>query len=114
MRPVRRRAGQRQRRSRRTRQRPRSSVQRCSPGHPGTSREAIVSAENLIVSLGSVPLMTLEFDPFSPTYFEDPYGLYARMRGEAPVYFSERYGFYALSRYEDVVAAHKDWATFSS
>jgi cytochrome P450 len=36
------------------------------------------------------------------------------MRDEAPVYHSERWGFYALSRMDDVVAAHRDWETFSS
>jgi len=56
----------------------------------------------------------LEFDPFSPEYFEDPYDLYRRMRDGAPVFHSERYGFWALFRYDDVCAAHKDWQTFSS
>jgi cytochrome P450 len=59
-------------------------------------------------------MIPVSFDPFSPTFFDDPYGVYQRMRDEAPVYFSEQYGFYALSRYEDVANAHKDWATFSS
>src|SRR6202162_5052588 len=36
------------------------------------------------------------------------------MRDEAPVYYSERWDFYALTRNEDVVAAHRDWETFSS
>lgn len=56
----------------------------------------------------------VEFDPFSATYFDNPYDLYRRMRDEAPVFFSERYGFWALFRYDDVCAAHKDWKTFSS
>jgi cytochrome P450 len=56
----------------------------------------------------------VRFDPFSPTFFDDPYEMYRRLRNESPVYFSERYGFYALSRYDDVTAAHKDWSTFSS
>ena len=56
----------------------------------------------------------LEFDPFSDRYFNDPYDLYRRMRDEAPVYFNEQYGFWALFRHEDVVAAHRDWQTFSS
>ena len=56
----------------------------------------------------------VEFDPFSPTFFDDPYETYRRLRDEAPVYFSERYRFFALTRYADVVAAHKDWSTFSS
>jgi cytochrome P450 len=56
----------------------------------------------------------VEFDPFSADYFDDPTETYRRLRDEAPVYFSQRYGFYALSRFEDVVAAHRDWQTFSS
>ncbi len=56
----------------------------------------------------------VEFDPFSEVFFNDPYDTYRRLRDEAPVYFSERYGFWALSRYHDVVAAHRDWQTFSS
>jgi cytochrome P450 len=56
----------------------------------------------------------LEFDPFSREYFDDPYDLYQRMRDESPVFFSEKYGFWALFRHDDVLAAHKDWQTFSS
>jgi len=56
----------------------------------------------------------VEFDPFSSTFFDDPTEVYRRLRDEAPVYFSERYGFYALSRFDDVVAAHRDWHAFSS
>jgi cytochrome P450 len=56
----------------------------------------------------------VEFDPFSEEFFDDPYELYGRLRDEAPVYRSERYGFYALSRFADVLAAHRDWETFSS
>src|SRR3979409_2089253 len=36
------------------------------------------------------------------------------MRHEAPVSYSDRWDFYALTRYDDVVAAHRDWETFSS
>jgi len=56
----------------------------------------------------------VEFDPFSDEYFNDPSEVYRRLRDEAPVYFSERYGFYALSRFADVLAAHREWETFSS
>jgi cytochrome P450 len=56
----------------------------------------------------------VEFDPFSDEFFNDPYELYRRLRDEAPVWFSEKYGFYCLSRFEDVLAAHRDWETFSS
>jgi cytochrome P450 len=55
-----------------------------------------------------------EFNPFSDVFFDDPYDTYRWMRDEAPVYHSERWGFYALSRHDDVVAAHRDWETFSS
>ena len=44
---------------------------------------------------------SIEFDPFSDTFFDDPYETYARLRDEAPVYFNEKYGFYALSRHAD-------------
>ena len=58
--------------------------------------------------------MTVEFDPFSADFFNDPTETYRRMRDESPVYFSEKYGFYALTRYDDVVTAHRDWKAFSS
>jgi cytochrome P450 len=55
-----------------------------------------------------------EFDPYSDDFFDDPYETYRWMRDQAPVYHSERWDFYALSRHADVVAAHRDWETFSS
>ena len=54
----------------------------------------------------------MEFDPYSRTYFEDPYPVYAWLRDRAPVYHNERYGFWALSRFADVDAAHRDVARF--
>jgi cytochrome P450 len=56
----------------------------------------------------------VQFDPFSDEYFNDPSEVYRRLRDEAPVYFNERYGFYALSRFAEVLAAHREWETFSS
>ena len=56
----------------------------------------------------------MEFNPFSADFFDDPYETYRWMRDEAPAYESERYGFWALTRYDDVLAAHRDWKTFSS
>ena len=56
----------------------------------------------------------VDFDPFSDEFFDDPSEVYRRLRDEAPVYFNERYGFYALSRFADVLAAHREWETFSS
>lgn len=57
---------------------------------------------------------SLVFDPFSQEFFDDPYDVYDRMRQDAPVYYSERYDFYALCTHQDVAAAFKDHATFSS
>ena len=57
---------------------------------------------------------TLEFDPFSDVFFNDPYPTYRRMRDEAPVYYSEKYGFYAITRHEDVSEAYKNHEVFSS
>ena len=56
----------------------------------------------------------IEFDPYSATYFNDPYDTYRRMRDERPVLHNEAIGFYALSRWADVVDAERDWATYSS
>lgn len=56
----------------------------------------------------------VEFDPFSSVFFDDPHEMYRRLRDEAPVFYSERYRFWALSRWDDVVAAHKEWQTLSS
>jgi cytochrome P450 len=61
-----------------------------------------------------VPKSTIEFDPFSDTFFDDPYSTYTRIRDEAPVYFNDTYGFYALSRHVDVVSAHGDPLRFVS
>ena len=57
---------------------------------------------------------TVEFDPFSRDFFDDPYDTYADLREHAPCYYSEQYDFYALSRFDDVVTAHRDHATFTS
>lgn len=56
----------------------------------------------------------MEFNPLSDDFFNDPYDTYRWLRDEQPCYFNERFGFYALSRFDDVVAAHRDWRTFSS
>lgn len=55
-----------------------------------------------------------EFDPYSETFFEDPWATYRWMRDEAPVYHHPALDFYALSRYDDCVEAHRDVRTFTS
>ncbi|ORV41113.1 cytochrome [Mycolicibacter engbaekii] len=56
----------------------------------------------------------LVFDPFSEEYFDNPFEIYRRMREEAPLYYNAEEDFYALTRHEDVAAALKDFATYSS
>ena len=58
--------------------------------------------------------MAVEFDPFSREFFDDPLPIYARLREEAPCYHSERYDFYAFSRFDDLVAIHRDTERFTS
>ena len=56
----------------------------------------------------------MEFNPDNDDFFDNPYDTYRWMRDEAPVYYSDRWSFYALTRNKDVIAAHRDWKTFSS
>jgi len=55
-----------------------------------------------------------ELNPFSYAFHEDPYSTYRWLRDERPVYHNEALAFWALSRYQDVVDASRDWATYSS
>ncbi|WP_299559929.1 cytochrome P450 [uncultured Mycolicibacterium sp.] len=56
----------------------------------------------------------VKFDPYSEEFFDNPFGIYRRLRDEAPIYYDEEEDFYALSRHEDVAAALKDHESFSS
>jgi cytochrome P450 len=56
----------------------------------------------------------LEYDPYDYTTFCDPYPIFARLRAEAPVYRNEKLDFWLLSRHADVMAAHNDFARYSS
>lgn len=56
----------------------------------------------------------IDYDPLNATLDAAPYEVWRAMRDEQPVYRNEQRNFYALSRYEDVAAALKDTATFSS
>jgi cytochrome P450 len=56
----------------------------------------------------------VEFDPFDYGFHRDPYPTYAWLRDEAPVYHNERMGFWALSRFDDVLDALHDPATYTS
>jgi cytochrome P450 len=54
------------------------------------------------------------FDPFSEEFLANQYEIYRRLREEAPVYYNEDLDFYALTRHADVVAAFRDYETYSS
>jgi len=56
----------------------------------------------------------VEYNPFAHETQMNPYPVYRWLRDEAPVYHNAEIGFYALSRFEDVLQAHKDAATFIS
>ncbi len=56
----------------------------------------------------------VQFDPFDYAFHEDPYPIYAALRREAPVYRNAELGFWALARHSDVLAAFKDWETYSN
>ncbi|HVB45836.1 MAG TPA: cytochrome P450 [Streptosporangiaceae bacterium] len=56
----------------------------------------------------------VSFSPYDYAIHEDPYPVYARLRDEAPAYRNDELDFWALSRHEDVVAAFRDPARFSS
>lgn len=85
--------------------------------HPASARSRLPdSADTCWAITDNFPMnaSTLEFDPFSAEFFNDPYPVYQRLRDEAPVYYSEQHNFYALSRHGDVAAAFKDYETYSS
>jgi hypothetical protein len=56
----------------------------------------------------------VSFNPFSAEWFADPTEPYRTLRDEAPLYRNDELDFYALSRFDDVVAALRDWQTFAS
>jgi len=55
-----------------------------------------------------------EFDPYAEQNTEDPYPGYRWMRTNDPVHHNETLDVWFLSKYEDVLAALKDPASFSS
>ena len=56
----------------------------------------------------------MEYNPYSSAIQHNPFPVYRWMRDEAPVYHNEKIGFWALTRYDDVLAASLDTATFLS
>jgi cytochrome P450 len=58
--------------------------------------------------------MTMELNPFSYEFHEDPYPTYHWLRDNEPVYHNRELDFWALTRYRDVFDASLDWSTYSS
>jgi cytochrome P450 len=56
----------------------------------------------------------VEYNPFARDIQTNPFPTYRWLRDEAPVYHNEEIGFWALSRFDDVLGAHLDPATFVS
>lgn len=63
---------------------------------------------------GRAPACPFHFDPLEPAQREDPYPTYARARREQPVFYAAAFDLWILTRYDDVVAAAKEDAGFSS
>ena len=75
------------------------------------------------MSLVPTPTTTLALDEINPASFDfwmrdDVHGALARLRRERPVAWHQHSdsgtGFWSLTRFDDVVAATRDWETFSS
>jgi cytochrome P450 len=57
---------------------------------------------------------TLDFDPLSLRWSEDPWPVHRRLRDRAPIHWAPESGMFCVSRHEDVVRVLKDPHTFSS
>jgi 4-methoxybenzoate monooxygenase (O-demethylating) len=55
-----------------------------------------------------------DMDPFSESFFADPYPAHAALRDAGAVVWIERYGVWAIARYKDVAAALNDHSAFIS
>jgi len=58
--------------------------------------------------------MSLDYDPMSERWHEDPYPAYRRLRDESPVHFAPETNAWCVSRYDDVQHVLNDPETFSS
>jgi cytochrome P450 len=54
------------------------------------------------------------YDPFDFEIDTDPYPTFRRLRDEAPLYYNDKHNFFALSRFDDVEACERDFATYLS
>jgi cytochrome P450 len=56
----------------------------------------------------------VDIDPFSGSFFEDPYPFHAGLRDAGAVVWLDRYALFATARYEEVRSALINWEVFSS
>ena len=56
----------------------------------------------------------VDLNPYSHAFHDDPFPMYRDLRDNAPCYHNESLDFWALSRYDDVLAALHDPATYCS
>lgn len=56
----------------------------------------------------------LNWDPYNPEIWSDPYPVFRRLREEAPLYYNAEHEFYALSRYGDIKQSFADAGSYSS
>src|SRR3712207_7186830 len=61
-----------------------------------------------------MPIPTSGIDPFSESFFEDPFPVHEALREAGPVVRLSRYGVLACARYAEVKAILDDWQSFSS
>ena len=59
-------------------------------------------------------MTTVAYDPYSAAVKRDPYPFYRALRDEAPAFHHEELDFWALSRFDDVIGALHDPASFCS
>lgn len=59
-------------------------------------------------------IQSLDVDPFSQPFFDDPFGDHAALRDAGPVVYLPRHDVFAVARYDDVRAMLLDWGNFSS
>jgi cytochrome P450 len=64
--------------------------------------------------LNTVAKSPVNWDPYNPEHFANPYPAFRRLREEMPIYYNEQYDFYAVSRYDDVQRGLGDRDTFIS
>jgi cytochrome P450 len=58
--------------------------------------------------------VSVDFDPFSPAWRDDPYPKYRELRDRAPVHWSPAAKVFCVSRYEDVTTVLRSHDVFSS